>query len=376
MRDLRYPKLSIRGPVTLFVVVLVLMMILTALWNIVLVQDYQKLRALAQEATLHWTYIALGSLLFIAIITCSSILAAQLFAQIRWSQRQSRFISSVSHELNSPLSSIKLFAQTLRQSGLSDEARLDFVDKILFDVRRLQRLIGNILRAAEMDHRGDELQVVTQTVDLREILTGFVADAETIFPKARIRLEMRPPELAAGDALPVALDPLMFRQVLDNLVDNAVRYRGDGPAVVRIVLSIDGPQVLVRVVDQGMGIPPEALPRLFERFYRAEDDQPSRRQKGTGIGLFVVRSIIHAHGGAVGAESDGVDRGATLWIRLPLQATGPRAVDETVPTRLEAARARAAATSSLQAPSLKTPSLKAPSLKAPPQKAPALKAGR
>ncbi|MEM9553786.1 MAG: HAMP domain-containing sensor histidine kinase [Acidobacteriota bacterium] len=330
VRDRRYPKLSIRGPVTLFVIVLVLIITLTVLWNVVLVQDYQKLRAVAEETIVHWAYIALGSVLFIAIIVLSSILSAQLIAQIRWSQQQSRFIASVSHELNSPLSSIKLFAQTLRQSDLADSARLDFVDKILFDVRRLQRLIANILRAAEMDHRADELQVVTQAVDLRRTLEDFVADSATLYPNATLRFEHdldRP--------LPVALDPLMFRQVLDNLVDNAVRYRGDAPADVTIRLKVDDDEALLELEDRGIGILPDALPRLFDRFYRAEEESPSRRQKGTGIGLFVVRSIIQAHGGKVSAHSDGIDRGATLSIRLP-------ALPATALERIRSRRSRAA----------------------------------
>ena len=102
MNERRYPKLSIRGPVTLFVIVLVLISTLTVLWNVVLVQDYQKLKDLAVEEPFHWTFIALGSFLFLTIIVLSSILSAQLINQIRWSQRQSNFISSVSHELNSP----------------------------------------------------------------------------------------------------------------------------------------------------------------------------------------------------------------------------------------------------------------------------------
>ncbi|MEO1088783.1 MAG: histidine kinase dimerization/phospho-acceptor domain-containing protein, partial [Acidobacteriota bacterium] len=136
----RYPQISLKGPVILFVIVLVLMLTLAVLWSAVLVHDYQLLRNVAGEAPFHWTFIALGSLLFVTIIVLSSILSAQLFAQIRWRQRQSNFISSVSHELNSPLSSIRLFAQTLRQPDLALEDRLRFVSKIVTDVDRLHRL--------------------------------------------------------------------------------------------------------------------------------------------------------------------------------------------------------------------------------------------
>lgn len=335
----RYPKLSIRGPVTLFVVVMVLIVTLTVLWNVVLAHDYQKLKSLAQEEPFHWAFIALGSLLFLAIIVLSSILSAQLIGQIRWSQRQSNFISSVSHELNSPLSSIKLFAQTLRAADLSEADRQRFVGKILDDVERLHRLIANILRAAEMDYHGDELQVVPQRIELGAYLRDLLADTPHRYPESDLRVTLE----VEGEHW-VKLDPLMFRQVLDNLLDNAVRYRGEGEARVAIrVTRIDG-HVEVRLEDSGIGIPAEELPKLFERFYRIEHTDAVRKRKGTGIGLYVVRSIVHAHGGKVGAESDGPGHGSTIWVRLP--ALPDRAATAGVTARIGAARTGARRTSS------------------------------
>ena len=309
----KYPRRSLRGPVTLFVIVLVMIVTLTVLWNFSLVHDYQQLRKLAQEATFHGFFIAMGSALFVAIIVLSSILAAQLFEQIRFSQKQSNFISSVSHELNSPLSAIKLFAQTLRKHDLALKDRLDFVEKILFDVDRLHRLIANILRAAEMDHRGQELQVVVQNVELGDYLRRYLVDAEAIYRAQHLQLSLK----VEGE-LQVRLDKLMFRQVLDNLLDNAVRYRGGGEPTVEITVERIESLVEIRVRDRGIGIDPEELPRLFDRFYRVRNVEPEGRRQGTGIGLYVVRSIVQAHGGKVGARSDGKGFGATLWIRLPL----------------------------------------------------------
>lgn len=302
---------------TLFVLVISFMVTLTVLWNVLLVQDYQKLRALAQEATLHWTWVWLGSALFVTIIVMSSILSAMLIGQIRWSQRQSNFIASVSHELNSPLSSIKLFAQTLRKEDLDDADRADFVDKILFDVERLHRLISNILRAAEMDHKDEELQVMLQSVELTEYLQSFLEDARALYPNAQVNLEL--PE-GDGAYLPTRLDPVMFRQVLDNLIDNAVRYRGPEPAHItlraRRAVKDELPVIQLRVADRGAGIDPVDLPSVFERFYRSENPVGGR-QKGTGIGLYVVRSILRAHGGSVEAESAGAGRGTAITLTLP-----------------------------------------------------------
>ncbi len=322
MSERRYRSLSIRGPVTLFVVVLVLIITLTVLWHVALVKDYQKLKQLAAQDAFHWTFIALGSVLFLAIIVLSISLGAQLIGHIRWSQRQSNFISSVSHELNSPLSAIKLFAQTLRSSDLSAVDRLDFVEKILFDVERLQRLIANILRAAEVDNRGDELPVVTQKVELVGYLREYIADAEALNAESGLELSLAgeaasPRRGADGTTLEVRLDRMMFRQVLDNLIDNAIRYRGQRTPAVELKLSRVDDWVELRIVDHGIGVAPHELPDLFDRFYRSEQLAPSQRRKGTGIGLYVVRSIVGAHGGRVRAFSDGPGRGTTISIRLP-----------------------------------------------------------
>ena len=307
----RYRRLSLRGPVTLFVVVLVLCVTLTVLWNVALVQEYQKLRELTHDVTFRWGFMALGSVLFLTIIILSSVLGAQLISHIRWLQRQSNFMASVSHELNSPLSSIKLFAQTLRRPEMSDEDRLNFVGKILADVERLQRLISNILRATEVDNFGAEIPVTLQATELENYLEDYIEDVKSRHWKAEIQFE-------SDCASSVRLDGMMFRQVLDNLVDNAVRYRGERPARILIRHNQRGGWAKVQVIDQGMGIDPADLPKLFDRFFQVEDPTRPRGRRGTGIGLYVVRSIIISHEGWVEARSAGIDRGTTIHIRLPI----------------------------------------------------------
>ena len=138
MRERRFKRFSIRGPVVLFALVLVLAVTLTVLWNVALVHDYNRLRDLAAGGgAFHGALIAVGSALLLAIIVLSCVLGIQLITNLRWSQRQSNFLASVSHELNSPLTSIKLYAQTLRRDDLSAPDRAGFVRKILFDTDRL-----------------------------------------------------------------------------------------------------------------------------------------------------------------------------------------------------------------------------------------------
>ncbi|MHC4959667.1 MAG: sensor histidine kinase [Planctomycetota bacterium] len=299
---------SLRHSAIPFALVLVLVVILTALWNVVLVQDYEVLKELAGagEGEFHWFYIALGSTLFVAIIVLASILGVQLLTNVRWSQRQANFVASVSHELNSPLSSIKLFAQTLRQGDISDQDRSRFVGKILIDADRLSRLIANILRAAEVDNRGDVLEVEPTELDFADYLREYTEDLRTVHV-GKIEIE-----LGQLDNVWVEIDPVMFRQVLDNLVDNAIRYSGESPARIEFRMEQREGEVELQAVDQGVGIAKDRLPRIFDRFYRA-----GRGGQGLGIGLSIVRAIVRSHGGRVGARSAGAGRGTAIWIRLP-----------------------------------------------------------
>jgi signal transduction histidine kinase len=121
----------------------------------------------------------------------------------------------------------------------------------------------------------------------------------------------------SGDEACVEIDPLMFRQVLDNLVDNAIRYRSKTPASVEIRVVRDGDWTEIQVTDQGIGIAAERLERIFERFNRLEEGHPVKGRRGMGIGLSIVKSIVRGHGGTVGARSAGPGRGSTIWVRLP-----------------------------------------------------------
>jgi len=310
VRGRRLSKLSVRRPAILFAIVLLLILTLTVLWNFVLVHDYNLLKELAGGGTFHTAFIVVGSALFLAIIALATVLAGQMIGSVRRTQRQSNFLASVSHELNSPLSAIRLFAQTLRQPDLRPEERANFAGKIILDVDRLSHVVANILRAAEVDRRGDELPVTPTEVELVAYLREYAEDARTVFAgRVEITLE--------GEEAWVEVDPLMFRQVLDNLVDNSIRYRSETPARVAVSVVQDGASTEIRFVDQGIGVPPHLLDRIFERFFRVDDGKARTGLRGMGIGLSVVRSIVRSHGGTVEARSEGPGRGTTIVVRLP-----------------------------------------------------------
>ncbi|MBI3724415.1 hypothetical protein HY251_10745, partial [bacterium] len=176
-------KRSITLPVAIFIIVLVIVVLLGLLWNVVLVNDYRQIRDLAEKAPaggagFHWTLLGLGSFLFLSVVVLLSILASQLFSEIRWNERQQNFIASVSHELNSPLSSIKLYAQTLR-GDVTPEDRVRFLQVILADVDRLAHLISNIMRAAQED----SLPVRPEPVPVAPYLEAYQAEIANQFAR-------------------------------------------------------------------------------------------------------------------------------------------------------------------------------------------------
>jgi signal transduction histidine kinase len=313
---------SLKGPVTLFVVSLVLVVLLLVLWNYFIAVDYGRIRELATRAeehgdAFHWTFLGLGSLLFTTTIVLLSVLGAQLISEIRAGQRRAQFIATFTHELNSPLASIKLFAQTLRRPGLKPDEQERFVDLILADVERLRGQIGNVLRTAQVDSPLG-LQTTPEALELNRWLDDYVGARRLGLEKtdATIRLE-----LAQGPPALVLADKALLRQVLDNLVDNAVKYGRPDAGGVRVqVVVLEGSRpgfVALEVRDDGCGLHEEDLERIFLRYGRAEHGRPARCQ-GTGLGLWVVRTLVEAQGGDVWASSPGLGRGTTIRVELPL----------------------------------------------------------
>jgi signal transduction histidine kinase len=309
---------SVTYPVILFTIVLVMIVALAIMWNVALVKDYNTLRGLvgSSEMSFHWGLVSIGIAFVVTVIVLLSVLLSQLVSEIRWNVRQSNFIASVTHELNSPLSSIKLYCQTLR-GDIKPEDKARFVEIMLADVDRLGRMVGNVLRAAQLDQ--GKLPVHLEPVELHGYLRAY-ADEVGLMLQRRGRGDGI--EALKGDPVEAEIDRTMFRQVLDNLIDNAQKYCKDGKTQIRLSVTREASRVVVDVRDDGIGIPLDELHRIFERFYRIED--PNRNRKGTGLGLWIVRSIVDAHGGTVSALSDGESRGATFRIELPLVGEGVR----------------------------------------------------
>jgi two-component system phosphate regulon sensor histidine kinase PhoR len=227
------------------------------------------------------------------------------------------FVANVSHELKTPITSIKGFVETLLHEQLEDhETSLRFLGIILRQVNRLDAIIEDLLMLSRLERGSEEQAIQLQRESLVEVLQAAVQMCEQKAAEKQIRLELDCPADLQAD-----INAPLLEQAVTNLIDNAVKYSG-AEATVRVGAAGEGSAVVIRVQDHGCGIEAVHLPRLFERFYRV-DRARSREMGGTGLGLAIVKHIVAAHRGTVTVEST-VGQGSTFYIRLPANGQGPR----------------------------------------------------
>lgn len=221
------------------------------------------------------------------------------------------FVANVSHELRTPLTIVGGFAETLVEEDVPGDARRGFAERILGNTRRMQRIVDDLLDLSRIESGGWVPN--PQKIELRSVANDVFAAARDAADKKGLELVAEiPPEAAS-----VYADSTALRQVLGNLVDNAVRHTASGSVVLFSEPQDRG--VVVGVRDTGVGIPPEHLPRIFERFYRVDPGR-AREEGGTGLGLSIVKHLVEAHGGRVKAASE-VGRGSRITALFP-HATG------------------------------------------------------
>jgi signal transduction histidine kinase len=217
------------------------------------------------------------------------------------------FVANVSHELKTPLTAVSGFAETLLDEHIPAEQRRRFAETIRDNAWRMQRIVDDLLDLSRIESGGwrPNIGLVNVPITVRDVFAAVqpTADAKGIELRADV----------APAAAQLRADPTAFRQVVSNLIENAVRYTKEGSVTLRTRVGNGG--VWVDVQDTGIGIAPEHLPRIFERFYRV-DAARSREQGGTGLGLAIVRHLVDAHGGRVEAAS-AVGRGTTISVLFP-----------------------------------------------------------
>ena len=218
------------------------------------------------------------------------------------------FVANVSHELKTPLTVISGFAETLRDRDLPDGERSRFLETIESNTRRMQRIVDDLLDLSRYES-GAWVPNVTSND-----LAGVVSDIFTGVARTADQKGLALSFQAAPDARRVDADPTALRQVISNLVENAVRHTARGAVTVSAEAPANG-GTTIRVSDTGTGIPVEHLGRIFERFYRVDSGR-ARGEGGTGLGLAIVRHLVEAHGGSVRAESI-VGQGTTITVHFP-----------------------------------------------------------
>jgi len=263
---------------------------------------------------IHWGDIAptvIGIVLFALIIAGLVVNTVFVVREIRRNAQYDSVLNAVTHELRTPVASIRLYLETLQSREVPDAQRREFYHHMLADTDRLIRTVDQVLRAAETTQKNGEHNWTP--VDLSQLLheCAELARVRHQLPKEALTEEYPSSASAASTVLG---DPDDLRIAFGNVLDNAVKY-SPGRVRIRMETTTRDREVLVRIRDEGVGIPPADRKKIFKRFFRTGGART--KVKGTGLGLFIVRNILREHGGDVVAESEGEGQGATFTLRLP-----------------------------------------------------------
>ena len=221
------------------------------------------------------------------------------------------FVSNVSHELRTPLTSVKSYLEALDEGALSEPVAPDFIKVSLDETNRMMRMVTDLLHLSRIDNATSHLDV--ELINF----TAFITFILNRFDKIRAQDEEKKYEIVRDYPITsvwIEIDTDKMTQVIDNILNNAIKYSPDGGKITVSMKTTDD-QMILSISDQGLGIPKEDLPKIFDRFYRV-DKARSRAQGGTGLGLAIAKEIIKQHNGFIWAKSE-YGKGSTFTIVLP-----------------------------------------------------------
>lgn len=263
---------------------------------------------------LNWRYdlkVVFGMIFFVAIVAGMILNTSFLVREIRLNEQHDSFINAVTHELKTPITSIRLYLQTLEHRDVDDNQRREFYRLMLDDSNRLLHTVEQVLRAGEARHKRQR----------RHAELDFGALVKECIEVARNRYHLQA-EAMRFESSTDGVRPLVngdaeeLNTAVSNVLDNAVKYSTKQVDIAVRLAAPDEKRLVLSVQDHGAGIPAQELKRVFRRFYRVRT-RALRGVKGTGLGLFIVRAITSKHGGRVFAQSDGEGLGTTVVIELP-----------------------------------------------------------
>jgi two-component system sensor histidine kinase SenX3 len=266
----------------------------------------------------------LGVIFFSAITAGLVLNTIFLLREIRRNEQHDSFINAVTHELKTPIASIRLYLQTLQHRDVDEVQRREFYNRMLDDTDRLLGTVEQVLKAGVAGHRKSSRERVP--IDFGRLVRECVEVARTghhLQPQA-LRFE---PTISNEAGVSVIGDPEELRTATSNVLDNAIKYSGDRVDVSVSIETPDEKHVRLSVRDHGVGIPQAELKSVFKRFYRVSN-RSMAHIKGTGLGLFIVRAIAKKHGGRAFAQSQGEGHGTTVVVELPRNVSRENAVRE------------------------------------------------
>ena len=260
------------------------------------------------ESDFNWIVLLEGGVLMLVILAGVYVIFVYWNKQSRLYQLQSNFISSVSHELKSPLASIQLYLETLKYQKVSSEEAQDFVETMLSDTERLSDLIDNILESSKSDPKSMQSQF--SSVDIVSFLQETIAHHQKLFEDKQCVIQLK-----FNDYVKVSIDGRAMRMVFNNLIANALRYSPAG-TVLTIEVRRDQKFCIIDFIDQGFGFDKKELKKVFKKFYRVQN-QETQNIEGAGLGLYISRQIIKNHKGKINVFSEGRGKGTRFMLSLP-----------------------------------------------------------
>lgn len=301
-----FERKSLKWPILLAIFMIVGVVGLTVGW--ILLNVFNAISVPTQNSSIYWVLLSVGSIIFGFILVGIVLYLVWIIQNINLNRRQSNFIDAVTHELKTPIASLKLYLQTLHRRPVEGEQRIAFYRTMMEDVDRLDRLINQLLEVARLQQKQDD-PTPPEWVAFDEVIHHFAKQlmAQNGIPADRIRIDA-----VACEILAHKVDAEIL---VRNLLENAIKYAGTPPAV-EIELKVSDGHATLSVVDNGAGVPRHLRRKIFQRFFRAGDEL-ERKQSGTGLGLFLVRSIVQRLKGDVRVVDVARQSGSCFVVSLP-----------------------------------------------------------
>ncbi len=307
---------TIFHPIFVFIGVQIAWIILMGIWINWYIKNRRDFEEFAKsiqpglfDADLNWVILLEGCFLMMVILGGVLLIFVFWGKQARLNRLQSNFVSSVSHELKSPLASIQLYLETMKLQKVSPEEARDFVDIMLTDTERLSGLIDNILEASGADPKG--LKLHFQSVELKPFLNEVMEGHQRRFAEKKIEAK-----LEVQECPPLQLDKRAMKMVFNNLIGNALRYSAEGGSIT-IRVKENGKFCDIEIIDSGIGLSDKDCKKVFGKFYRVQNKE-TQNIEGAGLGLYLTREIVKNHKGKIKASSEGRGKGTTFTVSLPM----------------------------------------------------------